>query len=98
MAFGILGTLRFVYLSRCSSTDESLSDKEDRRLVNVPGTQLLSDRGRIDSVAIDEARDLKRGTGKYSHIILIPQPSDDPRDPYVVLGFSYPFFTHTRQI
>ena len=61
-----------------------LSDTEDCRLVNVPGTQLLSDRGRVDSVAIDEARELKRGTGKDSHIILIPQPSDDPLDPYVI--------------
>jgi hypothetical protein len=24
---------------------------------------------------------LKHGTGKYSHIILVPQPSDDPNDP-----------------
>ena len=76
--------LRFVYPSCCSSTDEMLSDTEDCRLVNVPGTQLLSDRGRVDSVAIDEARELKRGTGKDSHIILIPQPSDDPLDPYVI--------------
>ncbi|KAI1791957.1 hypothetical protein LXA43DRAFT_369320 [Ganoderma leucocontextum] len=55
---------------------------EDHKLDNVPGTGLLSGRGSAH-VRIDEARELKRGTGKYSHIILIPQPSDDPRDPYV---------------
>jgi MFS family permease len=27
------------------------------------------------------AEQLKHGTGKYSHIILVPQPSDDPNDP-----------------
>jgi len=34
-------------------------------------------------VAIDKAASLKRGVGKESHIILIPQPSDDPNDPFV---------------
>ncbi|KAM5538316.1 hypothetical protein V8D89_007918 [Ganoderma adspersum] len=38
---------------------------EDRKLDNVP----------------DEAEELKHGTGASSHIILIPQPSDDPCDP-----------------
>ncbi|RDX44305.1 MFS general substrate transporter [Lentinus brumalis] len=56
---------------------------EDYYLENVPGTGLLSDHGvvRGQEVEIDVARDLKRGTGRYAHIILIPQPSDDPRDP-----------------
>ena len=36
----------------------------------------------------DQGRALKRGTGKYSHIILIPQPSDDPGDPYVTCRIS----------
>ncbi|PIL31087.1 MFS general substrate transporter [Ganoderma sinense ZZ0214-1] len=54
---------------------------DDKKLDNVPGTDLLSDRGRSFLATIDEGRDLKRGTGKNSHIILIPQPSDDPCDP-----------------
>ncbi|KAI0779033.1 MFS general substrate transporter [Trametes elegans] len=56
---------------------------EDRYLEKVPGTGLLSDKGIVHGheVAIDEARDLKRGTGKHAHVVLIPQPSDDPRDP-----------------
>ena len=50
----------------------------------VPGTGLLSDQGIVHGheVAIDEAKHLKRGTGKYAHVVLIPQPSDDPADPY----------------
>ncbi|KAI1791927.1 MFS general substrate transporter [Ganoderma leucocontextum] len=56
---------------------------EDRKLDNVPGTGLLSDRGKAHGPhgTIDDADVLKHGTGNYSHIILIPQPSDDPRDP-----------------
>ncbi|KAI0706244.1 MFS general substrate transporter [Cerioporus squamosus] len=56
---------------------------EDHSLESVPGTGLLSDHGvvRGHEVDIHEAKDLKRGAGRYAHIILIPQPSDDPRDP-----------------
>ncbi|TBU58126.1 MFS general substrate transporter [Dichomitus squalens] len=56
---------------------------DDRRLETVPGTGLLSDRRNVHGhqVAIDKAGELKHGTGSYSHIVLIPQPSDDPRDP-----------------
>nr|VWO97968.1 N/A [Ganoderma boninense] len=56
---------------------------EDHKLGAVPGTGLLSDQGIVHGhqVAIDDAKDLKRGTGKHSHVVLIPQPSDDPRDP-----------------
>ncbi len=51
-------------------------------LPSVPGTsQLLVD---INLPTKVEGGELKRGTGKYSHIVLIPQPSDDPCDPYVV--------------
>ncbi|KAM5538328.1 hypothetical protein V8D89_007930 [Ganoderma adspersum] len=52
---------------------------DDHKLDNVPGTGLLSAKG--SHLATEEARELKRGTGKYSHVVLIPQPSDDPRDP-----------------
>ena len=31
-----------------------------------------------------DAAGLKRGTGRSSNIVLMPQPSDDPNDPYVV--------------
>ncbi|TFK80890.1 MFS general substrate transporter [Polyporus arcularius HHB13444] len=56
---------------------------EDHSLEKVPGTGLLSDQGMVHGheVKIDAAKDLKRGTGKYSHVVLIPQPSDDLRDP-----------------
>ena len=59
------------------------SHAEDHSVEQVPGTGLLSDQGIVHGheVKIDEAKDLKRGTGKYAHVVLIPQPSDDPRDP-----------------
>ena len=33
---------------------------------------------------------LKKGCGRYSHVVLVPQPSDDPNDPLNVrtTGFS----------
>ncbi|KAI0319957.1 MFS general substrate transporter, partial [Amylostereum chailletii] len=56
---------------------------EDKHLEHVPGTTLLSDLGIVHGhrVAIDAATPLKRGKGRDSHIILNPQPSDDPADP-----------------
>ncbi|OBZ68455.1 hypothetical protein A0H81_11484 [Grifola frondosa] len=56
---------------------------EDKSMQNVPGTGLLSDQGIIHGhqVTIDEATALKRGTGRHAHVVLMPQPSDDPRDP-----------------
>lgn len=56
---------------------------EDKHLKDVPGTDLLSDRGVVNGhqTNINEAANLKRGTGRYARVILIPQPSDDPRDP-----------------
>ncbi|KAH8796970.1 serine/threonine kinase 16 [Hyaloscypha sp. PMI_1271] len=51
---------------------------EDNKLAHVPGTVLLD-----DEAAHSEERlvGLKHGTGKDSHIVLSPQPSDDPNDP-----------------
>jgi len=51
---------------------------EDRTLPHVPGTVLLN-----DEVAHSEAitGGLKHGTGKNAHIVLAPQPSEDPNDP-----------------
>ncbi|KAL4250309.1 MFS transporter superfamily protein [Abortiporus biennis] len=56
---------------------------EDHHLEKVPGTGLLTDLGIVhgNQIAINEAANLKRGTGRQSHIVLMPQPSDDPRDP-----------------
>ncbi|EMD31134.1 hypothetical protein CERSUDRAFT_100685 [Gelatoporia subvermispora B] len=56
---------------------------EDKHLEKVPGTALLSDQGLIHGrqIDIDQASTLKHGTGKYAHVILVPQPSDDPADP-----------------
>ncbi|THV06474.1 MFS general substrate transporter [Dendrothele bispora CBS 962.96] len=56
---------------------------EDKHLKDVPGTALLSDLGVVhgQQVTIDEAGTLKRGTGRHAHVILVPQPSDDPADP-----------------
>ena len=61
---------------------------EDRHLEHVPGTGLLSDQGIIhgNTIVIDEASLLKRGTGRFSHVVLLPQPSDDPNDPYAFLS------------
>ena len=55
----------------CSFIDRS-------NLQNVPGTVLLNDTA---GHAEEAAHDLKHGTGRDSHIILSPQPSEDPNDP-----------------
>src|SRR5271170_917931 len=50
------------------------------KLDHVPGTVLLDDR----AVDADESQilvSLKRDTGRNAHIVLVPQPSDDPNDP-----------------
>ncbi|PFH49665.1 hypothetical protein AMATHDRAFT_62622 [Amanita thiersii Skay4041] len=56
---------------------------EDKILKQVPGTSLLSDLKIIrgQRVRVDEADGLKRGTGRDSHIVLVPQPSDNLNDP-----------------
>ncbi|KDQ58236.1 hypothetical protein JAAARDRAFT_206902 [Jaapia argillacea MUCL 33604] len=51
---------------------------EDRHLQHVPGTALLEE---LKSKGAVHAPGAKRGTGRHSHIVLVPQPSDDPRDP-----------------
>jgi hypothetical protein len=47
-------------------------------MVNVPGTSYLDVK---DEASVDESQYLKKGTGRNAHIILIPQPSNDPNDP-----------------
>ena len=84
MAFGILGESGHPQPSLGLDLYSTLLyHVEDHDLKEVPGTGLLSDQGVVHGheIAIDEAKDLKRGTGRYSHVVLIPQPSDDPRDP-----------------
>ena len=89
MAFGILGE-RFSGILRAFradfETDGRDGNAEARGTDKVPGTGLLSDQGVVHGhkFTIDEAKGLKRGTGKNAHVVLIPQPSDDPRDPCVV--------------
>jgi hypothetical protein len=52
---------------------------EDRSgLSHVPGTSLLEDETNNQGGHFTA---LKRGTGRDFHIILVPQPSDDPNDP-----------------
>lgn len=47
---------------------------------HVPGTSLLDVH---EQAVADNSRVLKKGTGRNSHVILVPQPSDDPNDPLV---------------
>ena len=47
---------------------------------HVPGTSLLDVH---EQVIADNSGVLKKGTGRNSHVILVPQPSDDPNDPLV---------------
>lgn len=79
MPFGILGKYRHSHLYHINANNAT----EDHQLEHVPGTGLLSDRGIVhgNTITIDEASNLKRGTGRYAHVVLIPQPSDDPNDP-----------------
>ena len=81
-AFSVSSQLYFAY--HCMILCMFLDDKH---FEDVPGTGLLSDRGIVDGhqINIDEAAALKRGTGRNAHVVLIPQPSDDPHDPYVLI-------------
>ncbi|GAA6005560.1 hypothetical protein JCM10207_005250 [Rhodosporidiobolus poonsookiae] len=57
---------------------------EDKHLKHVPGTSVFSKDPNAVAAAAFEGVDLsllKHGKGKHSHIILVPQPSDDPNDP-----------------
>jgi hypothetical protein len=40
---------------------------------------------------IGAASKFKRGTGRDAHVILIPQPSNDPNDPYVYVSYSFDY-------
>lgn len=57
---------------------------EDKYLEHVPGTSLFSDDPNSIAENVYSGRDLqslKHAGGKNSHIVLVPQPTDDPNDP-----------------
>jgi hypothetical protein len=49
----------------------------DRNLPHVPGTVILDE----EAAHTDVTSGLKHGTGRNAHIVLAPQPSEDPNDP-----------------
>jgi hypothetical protein len=55
---------------------------EANTTAHVPGTVLLDQQA---AQSENKTGRLKHGTGKNSHIVLAPQPSEDPNDP---LNFS----------
>lgn len=55
---------------------------ECHKLEVVPGTAFMSDQDEVPPEYHDVPRDqLKHGTGRFSNVILVPQPSDSPNDP-----------------
>ncbi|OTB01174.1 hypothetical protein M426DRAFT_64522 [Hypoxylon sp. CI-4A] len=55
---------------------------EDKHMSRVPGTIILADQSDVPEEYRNVSRDLlKHGTGRHSHIILAPQPTDSPNDP-----------------
>lgn len=58
---------------------------EDTHLEHVPGTTLFTDDPNAAALSVYsqdfDLTKLKHGLGKNAHIILVPQPSDDPNDP-----------------
>ncbi|RMY88658.1 hypothetical protein D0862_10386 [Hortaea werneckii] len=52
------------------------------RMEVVPGTALLRDQEDLpEELRGVSSGQLKHGTGRFSHVVLIPQPSDSPNDP-----------------
>ncbi|KAF8578767.1 putative cycloheximide resistance protein [Ramaria rubella] len=54
---------------------------EDHHLQHVPGTALLEELLANAKASTPGSSKLKHGTGRSSDIVLVPQPSDDLRDP-----------------
>ncbi|KAK5164567.1 uncharacterized protein LTR77_009773 [Saxophila tyrrhenica] len=55
---------------------------EDYKLEIVPGTALLRDAEELPGeLRVVPTERLKHGTGRFSHVVLVPQPSDSPNDP-----------------
>lgn len=53
---------------------------EDTKLAHVPATVILDETKRNTSTD-NTTSNLKHGTRRHSHIVLVPQPSEDPNDP-----------------
>jgi MFS family permease len=51
---------------------------EDNKLPHVPATVTLDQPTEHGDIPVTA---LKHGTGRFHHIVLVPQPSDDPNDP-----------------
>ncbi|KAG4420799.1 hypothetical protein IFR04_006079 [Cadophora malorum] len=55
---------------------------DDKHMELVPGTACMNDQSDIPREYETVPRNQwKHGTGRYSHVILVPQPSDSPNDP-----------------
>lgn len=57
---------------------------DDHHLEHVPGTSVFRDDPNAAALTAYDGLDLsqlKHGVGRDSHIVLVPQPSDDPNDP-----------------
>lgn len=63
---------------------------ESKRNEHPPGTVFLADdSSTADSSEAIVSRTLKHAKGANKHIVLVPQPSDDPNDPLVIIyGYS----------
>ena len=72
MGYGILEGLFW------PSVDQSVLTAPDKHLAHVPGTILLDGQSANREAYLGN---LKHGTGRYAHIVLAPQPSEDPNDP-----------------
>ena len=48
---------------------------------HVAGTVMLDQSVGTTSEGLPADDGLRRGTGRNAHIVLVPQPSDDPEDP-----------------
>jgi hypothetical protein len=57
---------------------------ESRYNEHPPGTVLLDDDSSlVQTSEVTVSRGLKHATGNNKHIVLVPQPTDDPNDPLV---------------
>jgi hypothetical protein len=75
-----IGTWNMFPVLPCSQTAELFEG--NRYECSIPNANLVGKCPLTSTqVIINEAQGLKRGTGRHSHVVLVPQPSDDPRDP-----------------
>lgn len=77
-------SFQFLTVSSKSVANMGLGILEDAHLVHVPGTCLFNDDPNAVALSAYEGVDLsalKHAPGRDSHIVLVPQPTDDPNDP-----------------